>query len=103
MAPMPTPLRPARALLLLACVALIAPLPGAAPPASAQGAATSRLFLPMIVSPARALAPSPSGPAVRVSKSLVEPADGRAGVGDTLRFEVALANTGGTTIDVLPL
>jgi hypothetical protein len=100
---MPTVFRPARALVLLACVALLAPLPGAAPLASAQGAAMFRLFLPAVASTTRAAAPDPLGPAVRVSKRLVEPADGRAGVGDTLRFEVALANAGSTAIDVLPL
>ncbi|MBC8078089.1 MAG: hypothetical protein H7Y32_18575, partial [Chloroflexales bacterium] len=100
---MPLSVRPVSALLALFCALLLLPPRVASPAAYAQSTARSSLFLPIITADARAQAPESSGPAVRVAKRLLAPSNGHAVVGDTLRFEIVLANVGGTAVDVLPL
>ncbi len=42
-------------------------------------------------------------PRVNVTKTLVEPADGVAQVGDTVTYQIQIENTGNTTLEVVPL
>jgi uncharacterized repeat protein (TIGR01451 family) len=65
-------------------------------------AALGRFLNPPTPTPTRTPTPLPP-PEVRVTKGLVDPANGVAAVGDTVQFRVAITNTGKTAITTLPL